>query len=191
MLKRANPQSNNKPSKSRTVSSGNDTSSSTSSDNETKLWRIIAIIVAVILIIYFLSWSGSWSWSNNKPSRDYSATCIWSNGYTYSRPVNAFCDNRMTPQWRSCEQWYKAIKWEWQVWRYCRCSSERFYCSSAHDNIVAPMETEYNRLGLYLRTANVNRYSSSAVNYYNAQVAIHNELASRINKYMSENCDCD
>lgn len=164
-----------------------------SDDKKTYTRWIVWWVVLFIIIIFSVFGDSSTTTQSSKttnPWKDYSSTCIGSNGYTYSRPVNAFCDNRKTPQWWSCEQWYKPTKWEWQVWRYCKCSAELLQCPTQQNTVLAPMQGEYDRLALYLITANINPYNHSAVDYYNAQVAKHNELASRINKYMSESCVC-
>lgn len=162
--------------------------------NKSWVWWVVGSVV-LLTLVFWSDISDTFSSTNTwipttQSSKDYSYSCIGSDGFSYTRPKNAFCDNRKTPQWRSCESWYKSVKWYWDVGRYCECNTKYYSCSDYHNTITKPMKDQYNSIINYLAWAQVNRYSQSSVNYYNNQLIKAQELESRINRYISENCEC-
>lgn len=120
--------------------------------------------------------------------------CKWSDWKYYDKPDNAFCDWSQTPQWWTCNKWYIA-KSEWDRKRdhtawYCECKSSQVQCDLYNDTQIDSMQVEIDNQRVILHDMQVNRYSQTSVNRYNSQVQYINNLISKRNRYMSENCTC-
>jgi len=189
MLKRAQTKKKNEVQKTSSTVSWN-----SSQDNKYWMRWIVWWVILLILVFWWDIWSifssSNVSKSSTQSSRDYSYSCIGSNGFSYTRPQNAFCDRSKTQQWWSCESWYTAVKGGGDAGWYCKCSSWLFSCTDYYQTKLNPMKDQYDNIWRYIDITQVNIYNHSAVNYYNSQIDKYNELASRLNRYMSENCDC-
>lgn len=143
---------------------------------------------------YCPNWDLSASYYDDTCSEETNSTCLWEDWYYHTKVENSYCDNWSTPLWWSCKSWYSP-KSEWKRTRdndswYCECNLSQVRCPSYADIKSDSMQSEIDREENYLNNMYVNQYSQSSVNNYNTQVQKVNNLISKRNRYMSENCDC-
>lgn len=138
----------------------------------------------------------NWDWSSSFYDNDcwIDSTCLGSDWFKHSKVINSNCDNWTTPLWWSCELWYSP-KSEWNrtqdndAW-YCECDLSKVQCPNYADLKSDSMQKEIDREQDYLDSIYVNRSSQSSIDNYNNYVQKVNNLISKRNRYMSENCSC-
>lgn len=176
--------------------------------NKTAIIVVWIIILLIVVSSFSNNSSNNSNYSNTKdycPNWDSSpsyydnncwteTTCLWNDWYNHPKVANSNCDNWSTPLWWSCKSWYSP-KSEWKRTRdndswYCECNLSQVRCPSYADTKSDSMQLEIDREQNYLDSMYVNQYNQSSVNNYNIQVQKLNNLVSKRNRYMSENCDC-
>lgn len=170
-----------------------------------KWWKYI--ILGFLLISFLAS-----LWESNSSSNNYSNSTNYTNTAknNYDTPTTTFnkvdtitktSNNKCIFNWKeiekplhsSCVKNDRFNAWKCDIWyyeknNYCWCTSMQYSCNSFVSTVT--IDNKIDELEIKINNTYVDRYSQKSIDNYNWLISKSNNLITKRNKILNDNCTC-